>query len=379
MKRQTNMEILNEFAIERSLSEGSINLYKSTLKKYCQVQGMDLYELLEEADKEEEDGIRLKKRTLKSRLIKFRKHLIDTVSSKTVKTYMSRILTFYRTYEIEIPPLPKINTKRLMEYPPVYFKDLPDKEIIKEALNISTPQVKAIILFQTSSGCARKETLNLKVKDFLEACEEYYNKEDFSSLIELLFYLKQQTLVPTFKIVRQKTNKPYYTFCSPEASKAICNFLITRENLNPEDQLFKMNEVTYITNFEKINDTLHLGKVGAYNRFRGHMLRKFHASHLYQGENHLTLDEVDALQGRTRGGSRDSYFMDDTDVLKKRYIECMGNILINSDVEYVTLDDEESVKLLTESYEEIARLKSEKKEIVNYAKAFNQSLTELGL
>ena len=140
-----------------------------------------------------------------------------------------------------------------------------------------------------------------------------------------------------------------------------------------------MNEVTYITNFEKINDTLHLGKVGAYNRFRGHMLRKFHASHLYQGENHLTLDEVDALQGRTRGGSRDSYFMDDTDVLKKRYIECMGNILINSDVEYVTLDDEESVKLLTESYEEIARLKSEKKEIVNYAKAFNQSLTELGL
>lgn len=36
-----------------------------------------------------------------------------------------------------------------------------------------------------------------------------------------------------------------------------------------------------VQSFEMINDTLGLGRVGRYLRFRSHMLRKFHASALY--------------------------------------------------------------------------------------------------
>ena len=36
-----------------------------------------------------------------------------------------------------------------------------------------------------------------------------------------------------------------------------------------------------VQSFEMINDTLGLGRVGRYLRFRSHMLRNFHASALY--------------------------------------------------------------------------------------------------
>ena len=47
-----------------------------------------------------------------------------------------------------------------------------------------------------------------------------------------------------------------------------------------------------------INDTLGLGRVGKYIRFRSHMLRKFHASALYNGD--MILDKVNDLQRKAK-------------------------------------------------------------------------------
>ena len=38
--------------------------------------------------------------------------------------------------------------------------------------------MKAIILFISSSGCARQETLNITIQDFIEATHEYHNSND---------------------------------------------------------------------------------------------------------------------------------------------------------------------------------------------------------
>ncbi|MDR2966959.1 MAG: hypothetical protein LBU74_03300 [Methanobacteriaceae archaeon] len=54
--------------------------------------------------------------------------------------------------------------------------------------------------------------------------------------------------------------------------------------------LFKRNADYFSKNFQKINEKLELGTVGPYNRFKHLMLRKFHASNLYE-KNHL--DEED--------------------------------------------------------------------------------------
>ena len=89
-------------------------------------------------------------------------------------------------------------------------------------------------------------------------------------------------VVPTFHIKRQKTGKHFTTFCSPEATLAINNYLLWRiDSLLDRRRLFKVDPNYFTHGFSLVNERLNLGKVGNYNRFRSHMLRKFHASALY--------------------------------------------------------------------------------------------------
>ena len=81
----------------------------------------------------------------------------------------------------------------------------------------------------------------------------------------------------------------------------------------------------------QINDILGLGKVGKYNRFRSHMLRKFNATMLCNGENALSEAEVDFIQGRSRGKIRETYLKKNPVELKHKYINAMNNILINNE------------------------------------------------
>ena len=62
-----------------------------------------------------------------------------------------------------------------------------------------------------------------------------------------------------------------------------------------------------VQSFERINDTLSFGRVGGYRRFKSHMLRKFHASVLYNGD--MSIDKVNDLQGKAKK-SRCSIFYD---------------------------------------------------------------------
>ena len=185
-----------------------------------------------------------------------------------------------------------------------------------------------IILFISSSGCARRETLNLTVGDFIDATLEYHKT---SNIKDALFTLNNlDFIIPTFRIKRQKTNKFYFTFCSHESSKAIVDYLISERNdLKHEDKLFNLNLYYWNKYFNKINDELDLGKIGEYNRFRSHMLRKFHASSLYNDDNGLSLSEIDALQGRSKNNTHSAYFMENPNNLKKKYVKILDALLIN--------------------------------------------------
>ena len=59
------------------------------------------------------------------------------------------------------------------------------------------------------------------------------------------------------------------------------------------------------------------------------MLRKFHASTLYNHENGLSLDEIDALQGRGKDNTHSAYFMENPINLKKKYENVLDAITIN--------------------------------------------------
>lgn len=309
--------LLNDFVKTRNLSSRTKHGYKDSLKKYTSFHNVSFVNLLNEADQDEDDGIRWKNRKLKQRLIHFRIFLYENFMIATAKVHFQRILTLYRHFEIEIHELPKISVKSCKQYKPITFEDLPTKEIIRNAVELSNPVMRAIILFMSSSGCARRETLNLTIQDFIDASYEYHRKKDIK---EALLILKElDDVIPTFRIRRQKTNKFYFTFCSPDASKEIVNYLLNNRKLDSKDKLFKINLDYLNNNFGKINDELGLGKAGAYNRFRSHMLRKFHASTLYNAENGLSLEEIDALQGRKKDDTHSSYFMENPQNLKLKY------------------------------------------------------------
>ena len=101
----------------------------------------------------------------------------------------------------------------------------------------------------------------------------------------------------------------------------------------------KISQLQVSEKFKEINDTLELGKIGPYARFRSHMLRKFHASNLAlttTDENGklikgMSKDNIDALQGRGKTNVREAYFKDSRDSLKLEYIELIDRLTISKE------------------------------------------------
>ena len=341
-----NEQILKEVHSTFNHAKATRVLYKQAIKKYCNFHGMSLEELIEEAETEEDDGVRWKRRTLKRRLINYRQYLVENHCINTVYTLMRPIMVVYKYFEIEIHELPKLNRKQAIKPEPIRFKDLPDKEIIREAINISDPKMKAIILFMASSGCARRETLNLTIQDYMDALREYTNKKDIYSILDDLE--DNEDIVPTFNVRRQKTDKYYVTYCSPEAVMAINSYLLSREDeLKPTSPLFKIHENYLTRSFERINDDLNLGWKGNFRRFRSHMLRKFHASALYN--DGMIRDNVNDLQGKAKNKTDDGYFMTNPEDLKYEYIKHLPAVTINKEVEKLSVKSPEFISMEREN------------------------------
>lgn len=372
MNMKTDQEIINEFCKTRNHANHTMQNYKSIFKLYTQFQGKSLYELIQEAEQEELDRIRWKDRKLRERLINFRQYLYDNYLYTTAHTQLFRIFTLYRFYEIELQPLPYVSTKQLQHATPITYHDLPDKEIISNALQISNPLLTAIILFMSSSGTAKAETLNLTIQNFTKSLSTYTSNQDIYGIITEL--KDKNNIIPLFKILRKKTNEYYYTFCSPEATEAIFDYLLTRKDkLKPESKLFKISGVHLTKKFIRINERLGLGKKGTYGRFRSHMLRKYHASTLKDNENKLSIQDIDFLQGRSDSKTRKSYFMTNEEKLRLRYAESMNNITINK--KYNVIADYETLSLHVEEYDAEEEIKPLQTQTIELKKE-NEKLLE---
>ena len=308
-----------KFCEDRNIKESTIQGYVSSLEKYSTFHNLSLKELLDEANADEKNKIPLKERRLKERLLSYRKFLMNSnLSSNSVKTYFSKLKTFYMHYEIELPYLPNIKYDKQYE---TNYLDLPTKENIKDAIEISSLPIKAIILFMSSSGTAKAETLSLTVGDFINATKKYHSNTTITSILDELS--KKEDIVPTLYLKRIKTDKYYYTFCSPEASKYILKYLKNRKNLKLNDKLFPFSSSLLMTRFQEINDQMGWGFKGNYRFFRSHTLRKYHASNIQ-----LPQEYVDALQGRSKDSVHETYIKTNPDKLKEIYVKNMKNVMI---------------------------------------------------
>lgn len=320
MTNMTDNNLFEKFCDERNISKSTQKGYVSALENYERFNDMSIDELIDEAKIDEDNNIPIKNRKIKKRMIDYRMHLLKTYSSpNTVRTYFTKIKTFYRHFEIEVPKLP--DAKYNKDYEINYF-DLPTREHIREALDMVSIEMKSIILFMSSSGTAKSETLSITVGQFLEATRDYHNGGSINDILTTLS--KRDDVIPTFYLKREKTDKFYYTFCSSEAAGHIVTYLKSRKNLKAEDRLFEITDSSLTRKFQEINDTMGWGFKGKYRFFRSHSLRKFHASNIG-----LSAEYVDSLQGRSKNIVHESYIKTNPIRLKEIYESAMHNVMIN--------------------------------------------------
>lgn len=312
------------FCRERNVKESTKQGYLSALNHYTKFHKKTLKELLDEALEDEDKNIPLKDRRLKRKLLSYRNFLFSTTGSPhTIKTYFTKVKTFYRHFEITIPMLPDAKYDKLYE---TNYLDLPTRENIRVACEKVTVDLRAVILFMSSSGTAKAETLSLTVENFIDGCRGYHNGGNLREILEVLS--KKDNIVPTFYLRRIKTDKFYYTFCSPEASREIVKYLMTRPGLKLKDPLFDFTSSTLLSKFQELNDSMGWGFKGKYRFFRAHTLRKFHASNIG-----LTSEYVDALQGRAKNEVHETYIKTNPKELKKIYMSAMKRVMVYNDVD----------------------------------------------
>lgn len=328
-------EVIERIARERNISEKSKKNYYCAVKQYEDFCGLGIHELLMEADNEEEQGVRWKHRKLKERLTGFRAMLSQEYSQNAQKSYFTVIKTIYRHEEIEIHDLPSFVNKQGISKE-ITFGDLITKQQLFTAYENADNITKALLLFMSSSGVSRTDTANITINQFISACDEYITENN--SLNEIIDELYHQDVIPTFYLQRQKTKKHFYTFCTPESTHAILNYLSSRENLSLEDKLFDLHPITINRKFAKLNDVLGFGGAGSYRKLVPHMLRKFQASILTNCEHHLTEAEVDVIQGRSKDTVHKTYFKNDPKFLKEKYMKCIRDLSIISEDKFNSND-----------------------------------------
>lgn len=318
--------ILQTLFQERNTSEGTQRIYWRSVNYFENITNKTITECLKIAEQEEENNIRWKNCSLRKWLIQYRKWVYEKYKVSTARTYMTMIKTVFHHYDITIEALPYFSTKQSKQSIPINPDNLVDRDILKLCIETNNPLLKAITLLMSSSGISRIDILNLTIGDYLEATSEYHTHKN--SIRYAIKDMNDLDVIPTWHLKRQKTGVHYYTFSSPESTRAINMYLLTRDGLLTKNKpLFSVNERYFNQLFKDTNDNLGLGKNGEYSRFAPHMLRRYHATQLIEAG--ISESKVDLLQGRKpQSVAYTSYIKIKPSKMKSEYIEALPFIVI---------------------------------------------------
>ena len=354
-------------------------------------------ELVTEAEEESKASLKKRLRSIRKYFIGFRKYLQDKgLAPLTVKTYISGVKSFYRTFDIEIPMLPRSGNKAV---PLEKNKDIPSKEDLQHVLSVCDPLERAILLVGASSGLSANEIINLKVKDFKTG----YDKK---------------TEITTLKLRREKTKVDFVTFLSPEASRVVWEYLDYRERtiktgetrrlhrlekqkvLSDNDYLFvsrhipdalpeskkeserKLKHDSFMKMYKGISEKARMNTVkGNWNIIRSHNIRKYFNSALLNANADSFF--VEFCMVHTLDSTKAAYFRANSEQLRETYSKYIPFLTIQKalDVsespEYQKIKNENQIlvaetvkhvverKDLQEMREELDRMKSAFKDLAS--------------
>jgi len=344
--------MLEKFIKDRQIQPSTAKGYRIVIDQYTAFHKTTINDLILEAWNDESENLQMYERRLPSRIHEFRDSLIgiNTLEAGTINNKIGKLQAFYTHFGVTFPKIDGIKDKKKQ----ITYFDLPNVNHIQDALEATSIQNQAIILFLASSGTGKSEAASITILDFIAATEDYHDGGTLEEILDTLYKTKEP-LVPTFALMRQKTLKQYYTFCTPEATFAIIRWLKHRIKIakNKEERV-SLNEPLFGTSargigdkLSKINDKMGWGFKGKFRFFRAHTLRKFHASNIGLSEEH-----VDMLQGRSKDAVHDTYIKSNPKHLKQIYMNAMENVTIKIENQRTVVNEDYTISIHLHFHEE---------------------------
>lgn len=360
-----------DFVEDRIVSKSTLFAYYMRFASWCDYNQLSLTQLINEAEEEQDNGIKRKKRTIKKRFSGYINFLRDeNKTPNTIKSYLGSVKAIYSDNDIDTPKI-QLSSREVRRFTDIETFDI--KEDIIKIAEIANPRDRSIILLQSSSGMGASEVRHLTVGDYINALKKYGNVHvsgifRIPNLFEIERILAEnEDLIGEWAVRRYKTGMPYYTFSSPESMRSIHKYLEyrTRQNCkirNLDDYLFvtKNNTKIKITRFMGIYSDLDdvMGFQRRSNGFRhitSHIPRKFFMNTLLS--NKVDKLKIDWMVGHIPISMDQSYFFANQKDLKEEYTKALPDLTLLEEIKMKVFESEDYKRL--KELEEQEKIKDE--------------------
>ena len=308
----------------RGLSLNSEKSYLYALADFCTVNKLNPEEMLKIAYNDITERTPPWECQITKWFDKYEEYSIKANRSPgTFKTRRTNIKNFFHSHDI---PTPRSKRKRIRGENPNDRKGL-SKSDIRTLLGVAKSwKVKALILFEASSGISGDDILRFTVADFNKGLTKVYDKNT-----------RKERTICRFTLKRGKTSKEFTTFISEETVKAIQNYLkLERIDPTPSDPLFTTHKKTkrplqvqgLMGIYRRLNKFAGWkSESGRYNKATSHMLRKFFNTQMINAGMPEEIREH--LMGHALDNKiRDAYFLSNHDELQRVYVQYMDKVAI---------------------------------------------------
>ncbi|KYC53854.1 MAG: site-specific tyrosine recombinase XerC [Candidatus Methanofastidiosum methylothiophilum] len=335
-----NNDALVEDFLDRNIAENTKRFHITALKDYCNYIQKLPTALIEEAEEEQDNNVKIKHRKIKKYFNSYIKDLKKRGKSiNTVRSYVISVKAFYGDNEIIIPP--KISTKpNKDEVIQRGISELPTLEDVKRLVFRAGIRDKALILLHLSSGMGLSEVSHLTYSDFLKSQNlPVKRRVDIEETVEILESREDEDLIGCWSIHRYKTGYYFTTFNSPESTRAIIQYLIhrNRENkqirsnsdflfVNQYNKFLRPNPYSLI--FLRLNEKVGFERRAENNRhfITSHQLRELFSSTLFKkGVDRL---KIDFFLGHKINDQNAAYFRSNPEDLKEQYLKALPEITL---------------------------------------------------
>jgi len=354
-----NEQIVHDYFRNIEAKQSTIKGYTQGFKHYTKYHSMTMEKLLEEAEEDQANRVVPRKQRLITRLNDFNVFLIEKEYSQNARAlYLTAVKSFYKNYGVIIPRIGKTKRKKLIKQENQWL-GFTTEEISRHLKAHLTLRDRALILLLCSSGLAKKEVRNLTQAGFEKA--------------------QDSDNVTTFRLRREKTGFDFFTFCTPEATRAIYDYLKSRTDDNK--LLFvtkngdKITPEAWTFIFKNLNKRVGFERIGTqFSQTRSHNYRKWFNSTLQN--NGCPMWFVDFCMAHETSEVRAHYHLADPDKLKDIYKDHMHHLAIDDKSFEVLKDDE--IKRLTDSNKQLTAGYAEMKDKMdNLDLLVNQKIGEI--